>query len=154
MPHLPIEPVVAAALAAHAARLNHDLGKYVALNQRWLGPDPAIEALREAVATDLLATRRGPDGTEDAASLWARHRPELVGDRPLAGAAVDLTGLPTFDALDAAMTRVATAVARLAADGALDDAAVRSAHEAAVAASEGCRRLAAELVSWHREHDG
>lgn len=154
MPELPIDPQVRAALATHATRLNHDLGKYVALQQRWLGPDPAPEALREALATDLSATRRGEDGAEDAASVWARFRPELVGERLLADARVDLTGHPGFDALDAAMGEVSAAVARLARGERLDDAAVVEASRAALGAADACRRLAVELVSWHREHDG
>lgn len=57
----------------------HDLGKYIAMNQRWLPDDPSTEMLREALRTDLLKTRSAPSGDEDALGLWQRLRPSLAG---------------------------------------------------------------------------
>ena len=78
--------------AAHAllARLKHDLGKYVAFQQRWLGEDPDPAELLEALRADLLATRRGPEGETSAVEVWRAARPVLLGERAVDGVTVDL----------------------------------------------------------------
>lgn len=62
---------------AAAKRAKHDLGKYVAFEARWLPPEASDAELLEALRADLLQTRRGPDGSEGAAAIWARLRPTL-----------------------------------------------------------------------------
>jgi hypothetical protein len=68
-----------AALLEQVSRLKHDLGKYVRFQGRWLPPDAGLDARREALATDLLHTRRGPDGSVDALQVWADFAPALEG---------------------------------------------------------------------------
>ncbi|MFT5585309.1 MAG: hypothetical protein ACI9VR_002897 [Cognaticolwellia sp.] len=63
--------------AAQDAR--HDLGKYICINQRWLGEQSALSERIEALQADLLRTQSGPGGTVDAFALWARLRPPLEG---------------------------------------------------------------------------
>ncbi|MCB9745547.1 MAG: hypothetical protein H6740_23410 [Alphaproteobacteria bacterium] len=60
-----------------ARRAKHDLGKYVAFEARWLPEDAPDAEWVEALRADLLHTRRGPEGSEGAASIWARLRPSL-----------------------------------------------------------------------------
>lgn len=95
------------------ARARHDLGKYVAMNQRWLGDAPPASELREALVADLLETRSGPRGKDDAVAVWAALRPDL---EPLAPDA-DLA------AVDAHVAAIAEALPALA-SGALPDAAL------------------------------
>ena len=59
-----------------ASRVKHDLGKYVALNQRWRDPQPSEAGFREAVLTDLLSTRRSGADIRDVQSVWDALRPE------------------------------------------------------------------------------
>lgn len=66
-------------LAEATARAKHDLGKYVAFQLRWLAPDCSDAELLEALQADVLNTRRGPDGSESAMSIWNRLKPELAG---------------------------------------------------------------------------
>ncbi len=73
---------IAVALVEAAAAAKHDLGKYVAFQIRWLAPDAPPEALLEALRSDVLQTRRGPTGIEDAPALWRRLRPPLAGLAP------------------------------------------------------------------------
>ncbi len=92
--------------AAALAAVRHDLGKYIALNLRWLPDNPPIEELRDALRLDLLATRSGPDGTEDAVTLWRRLRPLLTAhgfavdplDALMDGIGERLPGLEAADA--------------------------------------------------------
>lgn len=63
--------------AAEDAR--HDLGKYICMNQRWLGDDASPAQRLEAVQADLLRTQSGPGGDVDAFTLWARLSPPLEG---------------------------------------------------------------------------
>ena len=63
--------------AAQDAR--HDLGKYICMNQRWLGEQAPLAERLEALQADLLSTQSGPDGRVDAFALWARLRPPLLG---------------------------------------------------------------------------
>lgn len=66
-------------LAEATARAKHDLGKYVAFQLRWLTSDCSDADLLEALQADVLNTRRGPDGSESAMSIWTRLKPELAG---------------------------------------------------------------------------
>jgi hypothetical protein len=129
-------------LVAHLARVRHDLGRYVALQQRWLGDDATAEARAEALAADLLATRRGPEGTTDAVTVWADLRPPLVGEAPLPGGAmVDLTGDADLERLDAAMRDVARAIEGLrAADASVVERGAAAAVEVAAACDALWRR--------------
>lgn len=129
------------ALVAHVARLKHDLGKYVALRQRWLGAAAPLDERRAALADDLLSTRRGPEGTLDALSVWGEFRPALVGEAELPGGhRVDLTGDPDMDALDAGMVALADVVVALRAGDRSEDLVVRGS-EASLVVSERCRAL-------------
>ena len=62
-----------------AERAKHDLGKYIAFQARWLPPSAERRDWQEGLVSDLLQTRRGPAGTEDAVTLWKRLRPSLAG---------------------------------------------------------------------------
>lgn len=85
-----------------ARRLRHDLGKYVCFDARWLPDEPSDDALRAALENDLLRTRRGPAGALTAAQVWAEQRDGVCD-------------APGFAELDAAMGRLTTAAAGLAA---------------------------------------
>jgi hypothetical protein len=61
-----------------AARARHDLGKYICFQARWLEPGTPVDTLRDALRDDLLRTRRGPDGTQDAVAVWAELREALA----------------------------------------------------------------------------
>lgn len=155
MSDLPDDPQTRTALADHAARLKHDLGKYVAMQQRWLGPEPATDALREALTSDLLSTRRGPDGTLSAVEVWAEFRGALHGEAPLGdGSVVDLSDAPEVQRIDAGMAVVTEVVAALQSEGGLDEAGVQRGHQAASEVAEGCRDLARRLATWVRRVDG
>ncbi len=134
-------------VAEHLQRLRHDLGKYVSLQVRFLGEGAAPEARREALAADLLQTRRSPDGAVDAYTLWAERRPVLVGEAPLPGGDfVDLRQDVDLQRLDGAMAHIRTVIGALRA-GAVDDAQLDEAIEAARQVTEACRSLAARARS-------
>lgn len=67
------------ALLEAAQDARHDLGKYICMNQRWLGESCAPAERLEALQADLLRTQSGPSGAVDAFTLWARLRPRLEG---------------------------------------------------------------------------
>jgi len=104
---------------AAADRVRHDLGKYVHLEARWLDHEAPVEELREALAHDLLRTRRGPQGDEDCVQLWARLRPSVATmnlddiDRLVADAG---RGMVRLEALDARGLRELAEVARTLAE--------------------------------------
>ncbi|MCO4743199.1 MAG: hypothetical protein KC912_00320 [Proteobacteria bacterium] len=104
----------------HAARIKHDLGKYVAFQARWLPDDPADDELREALVADLLSTRRGPDGSMDALQVWDAFRAPLVGDEPLEEVSVDLSEHRAFVELDQSMTALRVHVEALRAGEDID----------------------------------
>lgn len=135
-----VEGAPRAALREHLARLKHDLGKYVAFQQRWLGPDAGPESRRAALEADLLHTRRGPDGSVDALTVWADARPALVGQAELGGATIDLSHDPDIARLDGAMRAIAPLVEALRAGRATDVALARGS-ALALEVSETCRRL-------------
>lgn len=107
-----------------AARARHDLGKYVAFQARWLGPDASADALRDALREDLLRTRKGPTGVLDARALWRELR------EPLASAGVER--------IDALMAELAGRAERL---DALDGAALADTARLAVEVAEELRAL-------------
>lgn len=103
--------------AAHKVR--HDLGKYVHLEARWLGEDSTDQEYRDALRTDLLRTRRGPDGDEDCVTLWARLRPEVaeLDTRELDALIAQLgEAMRALDALPGPTLRRVSGVAREAAE--------------------------------------
>ncbi|TNE84436.1 MAG: hypothetical protein EP330_29935 [Deltaproteobacteria bacterium] len=125
----------------HAARIKHDLGKYVAFQVRWLDDDADDEELREALTADLLATRRGPEGQVDVLTVWAGFRAGLVGEQPLEGElCVDWSDNEAFRAVDAAVEALRPAVASLRAGDALD---LRAARGHAFAVADACKQLLA-----------
>jgi hypothetical protein len=85
------------------ARARHDLGKYVHFEARWLAESASEADLREALAADLLRTRRGPGGTQSAATTWAELRAGLVAEAP------DVA----LEGVDAGVRELAEAAARL-----------------------------------------
>lgn len=134
-----LAPAGRAALAAHLDVLRHDLGKYVTLQVRWSGGDP--EALHDALAADLLSTRRGPSGSSDAVQIWEELAPELRGERALpTGDRVDLRGDVDFDTLEAAMCEVRGSIGALR-SGRPDREALARGAVAARTVGESCRRL-------------
>jgi hypothetical protein len=75
---------VADEAAGLAARLRHDLGKYVRLSAP-AGIEADTERLRERLEVDVTATRKGPGGAESAADVfrgWLRDGGEALEKRP------------------------------------------------------------------------
>ena len=66
-------------LVEAAERAKHDLGKYIAFQARWLPPGAPRGDWQDGLLSDLVQTRRGPSGTEDAVSLWKRLRVGFSG---------------------------------------------------------------------------
>lgn len=131
-----IEAELRRALRDHAARIKHDLGKYVAFQARWLPVDPPAEELRAALEADLLSTRRGPGATLDALAVWQSFRAPLVGESLLEGEfTVDLRDQAHFSLLDDAMTDLATYVLALQSQSALD---LGDARAAAMRVADAC----------------
>lgn len=142
-----LDPETLADLVAHLARVRHDLGRYVVFQQRWLAPDADAAERREALASDLLATRRGPDGSVDAVAVWAELRRALVGEASLVGGGrVDLSGDPDLASLDAAMREIEALIPALRAG--VDDAGVERGSLAAASVSRACDAL------WRRWRTG
>lgn len=108
-----------------AERVRHDLGKYVHLEARWLGEDANEGELREALASDLLRTRRDPSGDQRCDEVWARLRPSVVH-------------LPVAE-IDSIVIRLADAAKRL---DSLDFHRLRAVAEDARLLADACRRLA------------
>ncbi|MCB9758823.1 MAG: hypothetical protein H6739_03205 [Alphaproteobacteria bacterium] len=117
-----------------AAKAKHDLGKYVCFQARWLSPDDPEAEWRDALRADVLETRRGPEGVEDAVALWARLRP------PLAVLAPD----PDLAAVDAAVAALRPRLEPLAA-GTLDHAALMDCAAQARAVADHLARLVRRL---------
>ena len=92
-----------------AARARHDLGKYIALQSRWLPDDAPVEARRGALIADLRRTRSGMTGDADAVTVWAECRPELLAD----GGERDPALLAYVDQVDRLMAEIAAVLPRL-----------------------------------------
>lgn len=138
------------ALTEHVSRLKHDLGKYIAMQQRWLPEDAGPVARREALTTDLLHTRRGTSGTVDALTVWREFRPALVGAADLPGGIrVDLSEHPLLRALDTHMAMIAE-VTLVLRDNAATEAEVETGRTAALAVSDTCRELARAIRTYQR----
>lgn len=136
-------------LLEHLRALRHDLGKYISFQARAIAASDA-SGLREALLADLLCTRRGPEGSVDAFSLWQGLAPELRGERELGpGLRVDLRGDETFDALAREMEEIARAIALLREDAVTDLALAETAARAREVA-----RLCTELWSRARAPAG
>ena len=105
------------------ADIRHDLGKYLTLGARFLGPEPGLADLREALKGDLLRTARRTSGDETAWELWRRLRPEGLETDPdiqridegiQALATADLEGdRPVLEAAAACAVEVAQATRSL-----------------------------------------
>lgn len=121
------------------ARLKHDLGRYVALQCRWLDDHADADALRAALIDDLTATRRGPDGTQTAVQVWAPFAAALTGGAPLLGVSVDLAHDPDVRRLMAAMARIGDLLPALS--DATDVGTLEGGREAALAVADACRAL-------------
>ena len=102
------------ALRALTARLKHDLGKYIAFGARWLPDDAPLAERRDALRSDLVGTRRGPDGVQDALAVWEPYALALTGQAPLPdGPALDLSDDPDVVRLIADMAALAELVPAL-----------------------------------------
>ena len=115
-------------------RLRHDLGKAIVRQVTWLGPDPDPHELREALAADLLATRRSPAGTVGAVALFDKLSPAL-GTLPRD---------EDWRRLDDAMNEIRAISGALEGGTASDEDVARGAR-AARAVADACRAL-------HRKH--
>ena len=97
------------------AEARHDLGKYIALQTRWLPEDPATEELRAALIADLRRTRSGGGREEDTAAIWSRLRPRL-SDFPLEALeqlmAIVTNALPRLESLEREELLAVAAAAR------------------------------------------
>ncbi len=127
-----IHPAEAAALLDVVTRLKHDLGKYVALQVRWLGDDVEPQERVAALRADLLSTRRGPDGSRPATAVWADFAPLL---------SEALAGDPDLEVLVASMRELEHVIDLLVVDP-VQDETIDTGFGAALRVSEACRSLA------------
>jgi hypothetical protein len=87
-----LPPVAAEALLEHLERIQHDIGKYVAFETRFLDPDASDDELRGALIADLRHTRRDARGSQGVLELWEASSGPLLGRAPLEdGSRVDLS---------------------------------------------------------------
>ena len=109
-----------------ATRLKHDLGKYISLQARWLPVHADAQALRDALVSDLLHTRRGPAGSEPAAEVWAPYEAQLTGRIALDdGHVVDLSEDVDVAGIRAGMRELDEVAACLVADTASEHQVAR-----------------------------
>lgn len=128
------------ALRALAARLKHDLGKYIAFGARWLPEDASAEEQAEALSSDLLHTRRGPDGEQDALSVWAPYAARLCGRAPLEDdAPLDVSDDPDIRIIRDAMRALSPLVDALRAGESLDAEQLAGGLALSRRVSEACR---------------
>ena len=81
--------MVSSEAAEAAARLRHDLGKYV----RFSAPEtiePDTEALRQRLRSDVVATRRTAAGARSAAQVFDHWRDEEARHFPAGGALAEI----------------------------------------------------------------
>jgi hypothetical protein len=125
------------ARAEAAARLRHDLARYIRLSAPERREE-RVEALRDRLRSDVLSTRSGPEGVLSAAQVfdaWAREHGGLfsapaslaarlarvaaaVGEVRNLSARIDALGRPELERLDE-LTREVAAHCRLLATEAL-----------------------------------
>lgn len=140
------------ALAGVCERLRHDLGRYIAMQSRFVAPGDDAATRRTALCDDLLATRRGPSITLDAAQVFEPAAAVLSGRAPLVGdRSVDLRSVPRVARLFRAMQVVDDLIGKLRA-GELADAELDQAIASAIEASDACRTLTRHVLSIAREH--
>lgn len=140
------------ALAGVCEHLRHDLGRYIAMQSRFVSPSADASTRRTALCDDLLATRRGPSGTLDAARIFAPAAAVLSGCAPIVGdRVVDLRAVPQVARLFRAMRVVDDLIGELRA-GVLSDAQLDDAIASAIEASDACRTLTRHVLSIAREH--
>lgn len=138
MPHPPQYD----ALHELLARLKHDLGKYVALQQRWLPEGASHHDSEQALRADLLQTRRGPSGSQNAVSVWGEFRGQLLGQGPLAdGSRVDGSTDVDVCSIDEHMATIAIVIANLGKNEPLSADQIRDGFAAADAVARACQRL-------------
>lgn len=124
------------------ARLKHDLGKYVALQQRWLPDGSSQHESEKALKADLLQTRRGPNGSQDAVSVWAEFRGQLLGHAPLPdGSRVDGSTDVDVRCIDDHMETIVLVIANLGKNEPLSADQIRDGFAAADAVARACQRL-------------
>jgi len=124
------------ALVEVAAKAKHDLGKYIAFQCRWLPEDAGKEDWIQALRSDLVETRRGPDGSEGAVEIWARLKPSFAS----------LGSDPDIHQIEGAMRRIEAGLPYLE-RGDLD---VNALHTMA----EDARCVATHLAALHRRLKG
>jgi hypothetical protein len=103
------------------------------MQQRWLPESAGPGELREALRSDLLATRRGPEGQVDAMTVWAEFRVVLLRDP-----AVSKTS--EFGRIESSMI-VVSEVARKLEHGTATDDDVAQGAVAADSVAVACRDL-------------
>jgi len=139
-------PAEARALAEIAARVRHDLGRYLALQCRWLSTGSSLEERRAALTDDLLATARGPAGSRDALQVAAPILEALegVGGWPADARPMDLRSVTEVEGLCLAIRALRPTLAAIR-DGSLTDEQLDRAVEQAIATSDAALACAATL---------
>ncbi len=61
--------------------LNHDLGKYICFESRFVDDTAPDAELRSALCTDVFETHRASDGVLSAWQVWQRLRPAALMER-------------------------------------------------------------------------
>ncbi len=138
-----VAPEASAALRTGLRRLRHDLGKSMSLQLRFAGPGASEAELVEALAQDVIHTRRSPQGSVSARVLFEAARPWLVGEADVPGARgirVDLSDDEAFRALADAVSELARHEAEIW-RGALRGATLERLVAAAHAGTRACRAL-------------
>jgi len=97
--------------------LQHDLGKYLRLPLSLLPRDADCAAVRAALETALLRTRRGPGGTRNAQEIWEAFLQEAGGR---------FCGFAAFAVLEGAVSRALGWRRALEGDALLDRASVEA----------------------------
>lgn len=142
---LPADSAQREAIAAHARRLKHDLGKYIALRTRWLAEDAPPAEREQALRADLLETRRGPSGVSDAQAVWRGARAVFYGEASLVrDVTVSLAELPELRRAEDGMRALAVVIEALRA-GPCDAAVVSQGIVGAREVAEGCGALEQRL---------
>ena len=126
---------------ALADRLRHDLSRYLAFQSRCVESQADPGLLRDVLADDLLRTRRGPDGTLDAAQIWAPLRDSLAHLEAQGGVAGAERAIAD---LRACMSQVEDLVTKLRAET-LSDQDLPEAHACVIRASDAAQAASRAL---------